>query len=88
MRQPVSAPLLAQMLEAAKARATTATSVSLGAPEKHLPGTPQAAGFDWEEQQAIQADLAYNVNKAARAHKAHDDNALRLQMQYPSVDGK
>lgn len=88
MREPVSAPVLKQMLDAARARALNPTSQSLGAPEKHRPGTPQAYGFDWDEDQAIQADLAYNANKAARAHREHADRALRLQMQHGTVDGK
>ncbi|MCY1170276.1 hypothetical protein D9M73_103400 [compost metagenome] len=71
MRRPVDPPLLAQMLETARLRAITPTTVSLGAPEKHLPGTPQAAGVDFDKVQAACAAMADNANRAAQAHVDH-----------------
>jgi len=84
----VKAPLLAQLQAAKAARAITPTSQPVGGPEKFCAGTPQAAGFDWEEDQAIQADLAYNADKAGRAHREHEARAMRLQMRYGTVDGQ
>ncbi|MEO8391190.1 hypothetical protein [Polaromonas sp.] len=43
----------------------------------------EAAGLNSTEAQAIQADLAYNVDKAGRGYKQHEDTALRLQMHNP-----
>lgn len=43
------------------------------------PGTPQAHGVAFSEVQKAQADLAYNAEKAVRAHR-DEARALRLQM--------
>jgi hypothetical protein len=41
--------MLAQLLAATEARETTPTNQQVGTPEKFRPGTPQAAGFDFDE---------------------------------------
>ncbi len=44
------------------------------------PGTPQSQGVDFSEVQKVQADLAYNAEKALRAHQ-NNARALCLQIQ-------
>lgn len=43
------------------------------------PGTPQSHGVAFSEVQKAQADLAYNAEKALRAHQ-NNARALCLQM--------
>ena len=45
------------------------------------PGTPQSHGVAFSEVQKAQADLAYNADKALRAHLENEARALRLQIQ-------
>ena len=41
-------------------------------------------GEEWTEAEAIKADLAYNHDKAGRAHREQEARALRLQMNDPT----
>ncbi|MCY1171540.1 hypothetical protein D9M73_116540 [compost metagenome] len=50
-------------------------------PPTARPGTPQAHGVAFSEVQKAQADLAYNADKAYRAHRENEARALRLQIQ-------
>lgn len=85
MSHAVTAPLLAQLVDqlfsAARARATTSANEVLAPILASMAGDTQyRARTAAEEAECIAADLANDFDKAGKAHRAQERNALRLQI--------
>lgn len=90
--RPITAPLLARLVAAKRARENGAPIAPLN-PEGYAdlsqamqrgiarrPDAMRAAVEPFTEEELIAADLEYDRNKAFKAHRAQERHALRLQI--------
>jgi hypothetical protein len=50
------------------------------------PFAPPQSSVQFSEAELLAADIAYNVDKAGKAHRLQERNAMRLQLQHASRD--